>query len=365
LLLNKTPGKSALSSNLVIGMGGQAGIVKLGNDNQLADATSVTINNGTLDLNGNKDAIRSLSGTTKAIISFDGPSGLGGTPGPKGQLTVRAGTFAGTLKGSGTLTKVGTDTLVLTKESKGFTTRTSFVNVNQGTLTVNGQLGANKNVTVNVPRGGKLDGKGHISGDVGVKGGKIKAGLIDPSPGILTIDGALSLTRGSTMAIEIAGVRPGNGPGNYSQFDVGGPVTLGGSDLAVTLDTAPDYLNAYTIIRELGTSPISPGFAQGDFVTADFDGTSYRFKIDYAAGPGHNNVDLIDVTQNSTPEPSTLVQALLAIFGVGAYLAVRSRRGEGRGRAMGRCGARPSSSAEADFPTVILIGHQDVWEGDR
>ncbi len=107
LLLNKRPGESALSSNLIIGMGGQAGIVKLDNNNQLADATGVTINTGTLDLNGKKDAIPSLSGTEKAVISFDGPTGFGGTPGPKGQLTVTEGTFAGTLLGSGTLTKVG------------------------------------------------------------------------------------------------------------------------------------------------------------------------------------------------------------------------------------------------------------------
>ncbi len=143
------------------------------------------------------------------------------------------------------------------------------------------------------------------------------------------------------MEVEIAGIKPGD----YSQLDVGGPVTLGGSDLVVTLDTTPDYLNAYTIIRELGTSPIVPGFAQGDLVTADFDGKSYLFEIDYAAGPGGNDVDLIDLTPNATPEPSTLVQALLAIFGVGTYLSIRSRRSEGRGRAMRKSRARPSSSA--------------------
>src|SRR5262249_21984441 len=152
--------------------------------------------------------------------------------------------------------------------------------------------GQAERITVNVFKEAALDGNGHIKGKVGVKDGVFKPGLFDPSPGILTIDGAFTLTRGSTMDIEIAGLKPGIGPGHYAQLDVGGPVTLGGSDLVVTLDTRPQYLHEYTIIRELGLSSVTPGFAQGSFVTADFQGKTFLFGIDYAAGPRGNNVDL-------------------------------------------------------------------------
>jgi hypothetical protein len=196
-------------------------------------------------------------------------------------------------------------------------------------LTVDGTLGSSRAIKANVLQGATLDGTGHVSGSVGVKDGTIKAGLVDPSPGILTIDGGLSLTSGSKLEVEIAGTNPGA----YSQLVVGGPISLGGSDLEVTLDTAPEYMHAYTIILGLGNTAPTPGFIQGSFVEAAFGGEAYNFGIDYAAGPKGRNVDLIDLTKPAaTPEPGTLVQALLAMFGVGLFLAARSRRGGGRSR---------------------------------
>jgi autotransporter-associated beta strand protein len=321
LLLNKTSEKAqaAIGGDLVIGMGKQTGTVKLLDSSQLTKTANVTINNGTLDLNGKSDTIGPLSGTKDGKIVFGGGGLTVGVPKDKST------TFAGSLSGRGRLTKDGDGTLVLTGNSPLFGPRDSTVNVNKGTLTVDGNLGSSRGITVNVLKDTDLDGNGHISGKVGIDKGTIKAGLVDPTPGILAIDGALSLTRGSTMLVEIAGTTPGE----YSQLQVGGPVTLGGSDLVVTLDTMPVYQHAYTIILGLGMTSPTPGFAQGSFVTADFNGQMYRFGIDYAAGPRGTNVDLVDLTRSAVPEPSTLVLALLALVGLGTFLAARSRRGTG------------------------------------
>jgi hypothetical protein len=66
-------------------------------------------------------------------------------------------------------------------------------------------------------------------------------------------------------------------------------------------------------------------FSQGILVTADFNGEMYRFGIDDAVGPGGRNMDLIDQTPNAVPEPSTLVLAMMAMVGLGTFLAARSR----------------------------------------
>ncbi|MEO7297816.1 MAG: family 16 glycosylhydrolase [Verrucomicrobiota bacterium] len=102
-------------------------------------------------------------------------------------------TVNGVVSGSGSLTKSGFGTVFL----QATNIYTGTTTVSNGTLMVNGRLGANS-VTVT---GGKLGGTGSIAGPVVVKvGGTLAPGA---SIGTLAISNSLTLQPGSIISIEI------------------------------------------------------------------------------------------------------------------------------------------------------------------
>ncbi|WP_210168301.1 autotransporter domain-containing protein [Mesorhizobium sp. 1M-11] len=101
--------------------------------------------------------------------------------------------FAGTLTGSGTLTKLGTGMLELTGHSATFAGRTT---VDAGTLAVNGTLGG----VLDIRAGGRLQGTGMVGTTTVADGATIAPGN---SIGTLTVNGDIGFAAGSTFEVEI------------------------------------------------------------------------------------------------------------------------------------------------------------------
>jgi len=120
---------------LTVNSGGTAQITGTGGD-QLYDSADDTIN-GILDLNGNSEAINGLNGSGTVTTTL-----ANGTP----TLTVGAGndsgTFTGTIEagvaGSIALTQAGTGTQAVACITQGSGTSGPYINVNAGTLILNG-----------------------------------------------------------------------------------------------------------------------------------------------------------------------------------------------------------------------------------
>ncbi|MBO9579692.1 MAG: autotransporter-associated beta strand repeat-containing protein [Sphingobium sp.] len=143
-------------------------------------------------------------------------------------------TFAGVISGSGSIDKLGPDTVTLTGNSGAFAGATS---VTGGTLAVNGQLGG----SVSVLSGGTLAGTGTV-GAVSVANGGTLSGV----QGQTLTTGNLALSSGSNVNVSLGA--PGNVTG---LFNVGGNLTLDG-----TLNVAD-----------------AGGFGQGVYRIVDYSGS--------------------------------------------------------------------------------------------
>lgn len=101
-----------------------------------------------------------------------------------------AGTYAGVLSGTGTLTKQGAGTVTLSGTSgmSGATT------VSAGTLLVSGSLGSS---AVTVSSGATLAGAGTVGSIAGMSGGAVSPGNTAGTAGTLTVSGAAALGGGT------------------------------------------------------------------------------------------------------------------------------------------------------------------------
>ena len=127
-------------------------------------------------------------------------------------------TFAGVVSGTGSLSQVGSGTLILT----GTSTYNGATAVSAGTLQVDGGLG---NTAVTVQSGAILTGQGTIAGSVTIQDG----GHLAPGPGAQTLGvGNLALSSGSILDYQLsnAGVI---GSGVNSLVNVTGNLTLDGT----------------------------------------------------------------------------------------------------------------------------------------
>jgi fibronectin-binding autotransporter adhesin len=173
------------------------------------------------------------------------------------------------------------------------------VNVNAGTLTVNGTLSGGP---INV-QGGTLAGNGTVGAVSALAGGKIAPGN---SPGKLNT-GNFSMSTGSSLKIDINGTVVNT---LYDQVNVVGTVNLNadagaGATLDVTLGYTPAPSDTYIIINNDGTDPIS-----GTFATLPQGGTysvgGFNFTVNYAGGDGN---DVALTAQAAAVATTTTLQA--------------------------------------------------------
>src|SRR5262249_44162701 len=147
LVLNKSPGVTAIAGPLVIGndLGPGFDVVSLAAPNQIADNVAITINStGSLLMNDFDDKVGSIEGLG-GIKLIDPPTlTVGGND--------RSTTFAGVIRGPGIVVKVGTGTWTLT----GDNTYTGGTTVSDGALIVNGSIVG----PVTVDAGATLGGTG-------------------------------------------------------------------------------------------------------------------------------------------------------------------------------------------------------------
>jgi autotransporter-associated beta strand protein len=258
-----------------------------------------------------------------AGIDISRPVTVAGS-GPSINTNGNNATISGVLAGSAPLTKFGAGSLTL---SNAGNTHTGPVNINGGALLVTGALAASANpVTVN--SGGTLGGTGTINRPVTVNnGGTLAPGT---SPGILTINGAVTLTAGSTFAVELNGTTPGNGATNYDQLVLGasGTINLGGATLTATSNSNALPGSSLTIITGPANS-IANGstFANlpngGQLVLPNSASSTNPF---YLATINYNYAGGTVVLSGFTPVPEPAHLLALCGAAVGAAGWVRRRR---------------------------------------
>ncbi|GAA5505791.1 PKD domain-containing protein [Novipirellula caenicola] len=250
--------------------------------NIIPDTTSVTVGVGTtLDLLGNSDAIDGLNGdglvtstgvTTLTVGSGDGDGSFSGTlgPGSGGITLVKEGVGTQTLAGTGNL---------------------SSIDINAGTLLINGDYSGSNTVTVS--NSAILGGTGNLPNVVLQDNATLAPGL---SPGIISVVN-LTLAAGITFDAEINGATPGS---LHDQVIVSGDVNLNGATLDVSnsIGFTPSLSDVIVLINNTGPNSVAgqfAGLADGDNVT--LPGSSV-FSISYSGGTG-NDVVLIP---NPAPE---------------------------------------------------------------
>jgi autotransporter-associated beta strand protein len=118
------------------------------------------------------------------------------------------------LSGTGGLIKQGLGTLTLS----GSNSYTGPTVVEDGVLLIIGDSSGMGEITVET---------GAILGGTGTLGSVVVSGILAPgnSPGLLTVEGDLTMETGSTLLVEFTGTTPGT----FDQLAVGGLFTAGGT----------------------------------------------------------------------------------------------------------------------------------------
>ena len=201
-------------------------------------------------------------------------------------------TFAGSITGSGSLTKLGTGTLSLTGSSPSFTGTTA---ASAGTLVVDGAFASS---AVTVALGASLGGNGTIAGSVSAAGA-ISAGPTAAlgSVGTLTTG---SLTLGSTLSLDLLSAA------SADQI-VASSATIVGTTLSLNVGGIVTG-SQFTILKLTGGAPAVNTFdslGEGAMFTVG----GVQFQITYMGGTTHDDVVLTALVGNSTG--ATVVSTVL------------------------------------------------------
>ena len=162
------------------------------------------------------------------------------------------------ISGHGGLTKQGIGTLVLT----GNNTYAGPTLVNQGWLAVNGSVTS----AVSVQNGGIVGGSGTVGSLTARQGGTVAPGN---SIGTLNVAGNVSFEPGSHYAVEV-------GPnGQSDRIQSGGSATIGGGEVAVTLENSANLLTQSEVRSLLGQKYTILSAQQG--VSGQFDAVALNY----------------------------------------------------------------------------------------
>ncbi len=157
--------------------------------------------------------------------------------------------------------------------------------------------------------GGALKGTGTIASSVITSGSTTIAP--GQSPGMLTIDGNLTLSAGNTLAMEIGGLTQGT---LYDYLDVNGTLTLAGLldlDFLNGFENSVQYANVFTLAT--ADSAILGAFSNVASGSRLWTNTDKSFEVWYGAGSlyGANNLVI-----TGAPEPSRAALMLLGLTGL-------------------------------------------------
>ena len=191
-----------------------AGSVRQGYANVLGALTNqLTVNGGTMNMNGQALTVGNLTGTG-GIIN-------GGSTLTIGQGDNGGGNYQGSIQGTTALTKTGTNTITLS----GTNTYSGTTAINAGTLFINGdQSSASGNVTV--AASATLGGTGKLGGSATISAnGKLEFSISTPAASHNPLDivagKTLTFSGASTLTIISSG---GMAPGTYTLI-TGGNIT--------------------------------------------------------------------------------------------------------------------------------------------
>ncbi|CAI2499661.1 autotransporter outer membrane beta-barrel domain-containing protein [Serratia plymuthica] len=159
--------------------------------------------------------------------------------------------YSNNISGHGGLTKEGEGALVLT----GANTYAGPTRVNEGLLAINGSVTS----AVTVQNAGILGGSGSVGSLTARRGGTVAPGN---SIGTLNVANNVSFELGSRYAVEVA---PN---GQSDRIHSGGSATIGGGEVAVSLENSPNLLSQSEVRSLLGQ--------QYNILTAD-QGVSGQF----------------------------------------------------------------------------------------
>jgi PEP-CTERM motif len=153
---------------------------------------------------------------------------------------------------------------------------------------------------------------GSIAGPVTVDAGaQLSPGA--SGVGALTV-GDTTLSAGSSLVIDLDPTDAGN-----DVLNVKGTVALNGADLVLDLLSAPTRGEAFDILTNDGTDPISGEFSEGSQVTGMFDGQAYSFRVDYDFNADGGTVGN-DIRLTAVPEPATWL-----LMGLGGLIVLGAR----------------------------------------
>ncbi|MGP1209774.1 autotransporter outer membrane beta-barrel domain-containing protein, partial [Serratia sp. CY40824] len=162
------------------------------------------------------------------------------------------------ISGHGGLTKQGIGTLVLT----GNNTYAGPTLVNQGRLAINGSVTS----AVSVQNGGIVGGSGTVGSLTARQGGTVAPGN---SIGTLNVAGNVSFEPGSRYAVEV-------GPnGQSDRIQSSGAATIGGGEVAVTLENSSNLLTQSEVRSLLGQQYTILSAQQG--VSGQFDAVAPNY----------------------------------------------------------------------------------------
>jgi subtilase-type serine protease len=167
--------------------------------------------------------------------------------------------WSNAISGHGGLTKQGIGTLVLT----GANTYAGPTRVNEGLLAINGSVTS----AVTVQNAGILGGSGSVGSLTARRGGTVAPGN---SIGTLNVANNVSFEPGSRYAVEVA---PN---GQSDRIHSGGSATIGGGEVAVSLENSPNLLSQSEVRSLLGQ--------QYNILTAD-QGVSGQFSSTSSFSP--------------------------------------------------------------------------------
>ena len=237
----------------------QAGTLRLGADERIANSAVVSVSTGaTFDLGNRTETIGTLFGTGTLALGT-GRLIAGGTNADFG--------FGGNITGSGDLDKRGTGTATLI----GNYTTTGRINLFAGTTLFSGSTAGS--VTI---QGGTLTGAGSIAGNLALSSGTLSPGAAG-QPIAMFQAGSLTATGGS-FAVDVGGM-----PNNFAAdfLRVTGAASISATTVAVrTIDPAASYrTQQFYNVLQAGT--LTGSFANGSSFAQVDPSTNLLWRLRY------------------------------------------------------------------------------------